>query len=425
MHSSRFNFLILALITLVSFCTARTTITIQSCTTRYCANPTKVLRTTRTIHKTARYTVTRWKTSTKYKSTHTLTSTKYATTTKYSTSTVRTVTIYTRTLTTTQTLPNWFFATTPYTVTWGRTVVTTPTYTVPTPTGFLAVDNDPDNSAGPEYSALPVTQVQPDKRSEIQHENLEPRDPANKYASAVTCTKTLLTKTGTSDLWKTTTKTASVTALVWKTITITRSGTKTITANNAPTIRTVSTKWTSVYGTSTETIWTMLPVTVYTTITQTAQTTTVHAACQNINIAPDAEVPQQAYEAINFGPGPNEKIVEIIAPGWAKTCCELCHTYSGPGQCMGNVFHFLGAEIPEEDCPDAFSNGVFMGWEFCPNDPDDFMRCQLVISEGDDTCSAQTFELRPYVFGKSRYKHVSNGPACARYKYAGLAPPPT
>ncbi|KAK6331600.1 hypothetical protein TWF718_002149 [Orbilia javanica] len=418
--SSRLNLLVVALIALVSFCTARTTITIQSCATRYCANPTEVLRTTKTIHKTTRYTKVRWRTSTKYKTTTTTTSTRFATTTKYSTSTLKTVTIITGTSTRTQTLPHWFFATEPYTVTWLRTSIYTPTYTVPTPSGFLALDNDPDNAASPDYTALPSAVVDADKRN--VKIDIEPRDPANKYASAVTCTKTLLTKTGTSDLWKTTTKTSSTsTKVVYKTLTITRSSTKTVTAKDAKTTRVLFTTYTSIYGTSTETIWTMLPTTLFTTTVLTSEATaTVYAACANANVAPD-HIIYHRHAAVNYGPDPDEKVVEIVAPGGPETCCALCQTYSGPGQCMGSIYNFLGAEIPEEDCPDAWSGGVFLGWEFCPYDPDNDMKCQLIISQEEESCRTRTFEFIPAVFGKTRDKHLSNGPACARFKYKAPA----
>ncbi|KAK6506520.1 hypothetical protein TWF506_011426 [Arthrobotrys conoides] len=419
--SSRFNLLIVAIIALVSFCTARTTITSQSCSTRYCANPTKVFRTTKTIHKTIRYTITLWMTSTKYTSTHTLTSTKYTTTTSYvATTTLRTVTIFTGTTTITETLVNSVYATGPSTTTRTRTIISTPTYTVPAPSGFLAVDNDPDNSASPEYTALPPL----DRKRDVDV-NIKPRDPANKYAAAVTCTKTLITKTGTTNLWKTTTKTTGVTTkLVYKTVKITRTATRTVTANNAPTTRVRSTKYTSIFSTSTMTIWTVPPITISTTTYLTSEATaTVYAVCANNNLTPDNLInPPRALS--NYGPAADEKVVEIIAPGGPETCCMLCHNYSGPGKCMGSIYNFRGAEIPEEDCPDAFENGVFLGWEFCPFDPDDYMRCQLIVSEdGEATCRTHGFEFIPYVFGKTRIKQISNGPGCARFKYQAPSVP--
>ncbi|KAK6345837.1 hypothetical protein TWF730_010180 [Orbilia blumenaviensis] len=428
MHiSTRFNVLLFALIALVSFTTARTTITIQSCSTRYCGNPTKAIRTTKTVHKTTRYSVYRWKTSTKYRTTHTLTSTKYTTLTKYNTNTIRTVTIYTGKSTRIQTLVPSVYATEPQTWTFDRTVIITPTYTVPAPSGFIGVDNDPDNSASPDYTPLPAPQepdrLKRDSARDAAAEVLEPRDPANRYAEAVTCTKTLLTKTGTMDVWMTTTKTLGVTtALVQKTVTINRTNTKTVTAKDARTIRTLSTKYSSVWGTSTQTIWTMQPVTISPTVTLTSEATaTAYAACAINNVAPDWRPGQLV--AANYGPAPGEKYIDIVGKTGTEECCVLCLNYSGPGKCLGTVWNFLGAEIPEEDCPDAFSGGVFMGWEFCPFDPDDHSMCRLIISDDEEgTCKTHTFEYVRHVVGKTRMKYVSNGPSCARYKYTVEGP---
>ncbi|KAK6507222.1 hypothetical protein TWF481_005672 [Arthrobotrys musiformis] len=402
---SRLNILVLALITFASFCTARTVITIDGkCSTRYCGYSvpnSKIYKTTKTVRTTARYTVTRWKTVTKAKVTKTVTATKKVT--AIATKTISTVTsvttksggTVTSTYTSSVTVPSFI----------GTFEITTKTLqstqTVAAPSGFVGVNDDPDNE--PAKRAL---------QDGIRRRNAGP-DPAAKqqYITAITCTKTLLTKTGTSDLWKTTTKSVGTTSkTVWTTQTI--KSTKTVTKKDPVTIRSTITKFATVSEYTTVTV-TKLTTSYLTTVTTSLPQTTYYEACGPRNQGPPPS--ELNFYAINASPDPGENLKIVWSNGTIYDCCVACQTYPGPGTCMGSVYNYQG-HWGAPDCPE-------LDWDICPPFiPEWYSRCELAISGGSaGTCRKHRYEYEWYFNQPPTV--VSNGPGCKRFKYRKASQP--
>ncbi|KAK6513403.1 hypothetical protein TWF281_005029 [Arthrobotrys megalospora] len=408
LNYARLNILVLALLAFVSFCTARTIVTINGkCSTRYCGYlvpKSKIYKTTKVIHTTGRYTVTRWKTVTKPKATKTSTGTKNIASTVYKTiSTVTSVSTkystVTRTSTSTETVT---------TIGWTLPITTKTlqsTSTIPAPSGFVGVNDDPDNkSAGAD---LPKPGESKLKQRNAEAEP-EPEPAANaKYVTAITCTKTLLTKTGTSDLWKTTTKsTGTITKKVWTTKT--HYTTKTVTKNGAPTVRTTITNVVTV-TTPIKVTLTVAGATYLTTVTTSLPQTSFYAACgpRNTGPPPEHQILYYAYGAeADFG----ESTKIVWSNGTAYDCCVECQTYSGPGICLGSVYGYQGAW----GAPDCFG---LPDWEECPPfEPKWYSKCELTIAENKPgTCRTHKYKYEWYY--NQPPTMAFNGPSCKRFKY--------
>ncbi|KAK6332560.1 hypothetical protein TWF730_004220 [Orbilia blumenaviensis] len=410
---SRFNILVLALITFASFCTARTVITINgSCATRYCGSPvpkSKIRKAVKTFCTTVPYTVTRWKTVTKPKTTTTIRKTK-----KISlvvTKTISTVTStatksskVTRTSTFTVTVPRWIATGSITTFT-----LQSPTVTIPAPSGFVGVNDDPDN-----VKSLPP--INPLARRDAKAEP----EPGNhpRYITAITCTKTLLTKTGTSDLCKTTTKTiGTAKETVWTTQTI--RSTKTVTKKGAVTVRTTVTKYTTVSAVTTRSV-TRAATSFFTTETVSVPRATYYAACGIRNQGPPPD--ERRYYAAEAAPFADEKIEIIMSNGTIYDCCVACQTWAGPGTCMGSVYNFAGfwGDPGPWPCEDI----QLPGFPTCPPPPvaKFSSKCELAISDSKSgTCRRQKYEYWWYT--EQPPTVVSNGPGCKRFKYRGRGAP--
>ncbi|KAK6339266.1 hypothetical protein TWF718_008688 [Orbilia javanica] len=395
---SRFNLLVLALITFASFCTARTVVTITGkCTTRYCGYSfprSKVHKTIKTICTTGRYTVTRWKTVTKPKATKTITKTKKVTVPVTKTiSTVTSVTtisgsvtsVYASTITISTTVATFDITT--------KTIQST--VTVPAPPGFVGVNDDPDNRLAGQV--------------EIRRREAEPEpEPAaqKKWVNAIVCTNTILTKTGTSDLWKTTTKT---TGTITKTVSTAQTvrQTTTVTKKNPVIVRSTVTKLVTIsqFTTVTTTSWITSYLTTVTT--RPTATSTYYAACGPRNLGPPPD--EERYYAYNASPDFDEKLEIVWSNGSIYDCCVSCMTYKGPGTCMGSVYNYQG-HWGAPDCPE-------LDWDVCPpRIPKWYSKCELAISGGSGgTCRAHRYEYLWYFNQPPTV--VSNGPSCKRFKY--------
>jgi hypothetical protein len=402
MLSSRFSLWAVALLTFVTLCTARTVITTQRCTTRYCGHAVAKPHTlTKIVNIRTPYTVTRWKTITKPKATATLTGTKSVPIYRYTT--IYTVTLHFTKWVGTSTHTRKFTTRVPATtVTDPLTTktITPATIQVPTPKGFLPVYDDPENVA----AGLKRREAEPEPEP-------EPIPGAKQYASAVSCTKTYLTKTGTSDLWKTTTKTTGTTSktLAWTSITY-YPDIITITAKNAPTISTTTTAPKVVFDTTTITI-SVGTATVYeTTVTTTIPVATNYLACGARNQAPPPAGLQNFLYADYVGPDAGEPVYVLnkYNNGTAYDCCALCFEQGGPDQCVGSVWYYIGPWGPP--CLD---------WETIDCEWGEFEAtalCRLIMaSSAPGTCPRHTFRFAqtssdpPVV--------VSNGPKCNRFKF--------
>ncbi|KAK6538489.1 hypothetical protein TWF694_010072 [Orbilia ellipsospora] len=416
MLTSRFSLWAVALFAFATLCAARTVITTQRCTTRYCGQPAKVYRTTKTIHKSTPYTVTRWKTTTKPKYTVKSTGTKTVTSQPYNT--IWTVTSWHTILIGTSTSTRKYTAYTPATTVTEplvTAVVTPPVHTVSAPAGFVGVNDDVDNQkAGVTgHARRDVAPPEMERREAAPEPEPEPEPVpgAKQYVTAITCTKTYLTKTGTSALWKTTTKTTgTITKLVaWTTQTYVLNPIN-VTPKNAKTINTT----TSVYKvviTSTTTTLTTGTTTVYEkTVTSTLPVETNYLACGDRN-----QSPNQALRIQNFAvadkiilTGDTSTQVIKMGNGEAYDCCVLCHTYPGPELCVGSIYYHTGLwgapcwDWTHEDCD--------------VHEPEFNMQCNLYLTANKPgVCPHAKFSIvnditiNPVV--------VSNGPHCARWKY--------
>ncbi|KAK6337043.1 hypothetical protein TWF718_009829 [Orbilia javanica] len=414
--SSRFSLLVVALIALVSFVTARTVITSETCTTRYCNYPPKkVIRVTKPICKTTRYTVTRWKTVSIATSTRTISETVTVMSQRYTTiwrtSTVTTLatvwigtTTHTRTVHVTTTSTN-------ATVTLPLTTftITTPSVSLPPPPGFTAVADDPDNK---ERLENPPNDP-PWWESGRHRRNAEPEpEPATakRYASAVTCTQTLLTKTGTSDLWKTTTK-ASKTTTKYVGVTKATSFLPRITLTSTTT-KYIFTGTTSKYKVAffstifTRTLTSYTDTTTYLSTTTTdSPAPTYYEACGPNNRSPGPHF-NSLWTSELFGPGAGEVVQQIPTNGTSYDCCVACHTYSGVGTCIGNVWHAKTwwGELPCQgaDCPEYTA------------------RCDLVIAQPDAETQCRRHQFSFTMTFNTMLIIVSNGPTCNRWMFWGF-----
>ncbi|RVD84430.1 uncharacterized protein DFL_006179 [Arthrobotrys flagrans] len=394
MHAFRFSVLVTALIALVSICAARTVITIEKCTTRSCGLPAKVYRTTKTVRTTARYTVTRWKTVTKPAKTVTVVDPKPAW--KTETVTVSTVTKerlittgdFTENVVHTRTISS-FIATAPVTT---RTT-SPPAVVIPAPSGIYGVNQDPANAAG----------------RAVGRRNAEPEPAAGaakKYPTAVICTKTLLTKTGTSDLWKTTTK-AKGTKTVSKPYT-TSTRTKTVTIKNAKTI-TVTGWITNITRITTTTTITTLATYYETTITESLPTPTNYAACGALNRVPPPDF-GTFWLVGGLGYSDDEPSIYTEGDMNAYDCCVSCWTLpASKGKCIGSVYNYIGLWGDpicdwqhDEDCgftPPGVPTGT----------------CRLILESTKGVCRTSNYYFYQDITNPPR--SFSNGPGCLRYKY--------
>ncbi|KAK6349302.1 hypothetical protein TWF730_010052 [Orbilia blumenaviensis] len=409
----RFNLLVLALLAIVSYCTARTIITLpDKCTTRYCVTPvTKVYKIVKIWHTTGRYTVTRWKTSTKYPKTKTVTATKKITSTihktvsKSTTFTARTTIWETLTLTST----NWVTVATATLTLPITTLTTRPLSYIPAPSGFVGVNDDPDNLGAASVSQEQRRNVEPEPTPGPKPRNAEPepKPVAAKHITAITCTRTILTKTGTSDLWKTKTKTMPTpTKTVWKTETYrtTKTTTKTVGTTSYSSIRDFTLTRTTVTATIGTTAYKYL-----TTTTEVLPLMTVYAACMENNHGPPPAV-QFDYYAIGAEAYPNETTKVIYSNGSTYDCCVACLTYAGPEVCLGSVYNYQG-QWGGPECPG--------GWEECPPwEPEFHSRCQLVLApDAPGNCRTHSYGYEWYMNQPPTV--VFNGPSCKRFKWTG------
>ncbi|KAK6363794.1 hypothetical protein TWF730_001206 [Orbilia blumenaviensis] len=401
MLSFRFNVLVTILITLVSLCSARTVITIEKCSTRFCGSPVKVYRTTKTVCARTPYTVTRWKTSIVPAATKTETANSYFYVTKTATlsivTSLKTVWIGTSTHTRkfTTTGPS-FIATAPITT---RTI-TPSTVPAPTPSGIFGINQDPDNKAA----------------QTLGKRNAEPEPAAvTKYASAVTCTKTLLTKTGTSDLWKTTTKKSGTKTVVVPLSTITL--TVWTTGKGAKTIVSTTSMKKVAFASSTTTIYT--PATYYqTTVTTTLPTPTYYQQCGYRNRAPPPEMQSRYWVAIVLDYPFDEPGIVTEGTMNAYDCCVSCWTLpASKGKCLGSIWSYTGPWGPppcdwrdEENC----------NWPDQPPGTPNAI-CRLILEGKKGECKKKDFIL--YGSSSESPSVISNGPGCLKFKFAGTSFP--
>ncbi|KAK6523082.1 hypothetical protein TWF694_005980 [Orbilia ellipsospora] len=419
MLTSRFRLWAFALFAFATLCTARTVITSSGCTTHYCDHPTaKVYYTTKTISKNTPYTVTRWKTATKPKYTVPATGTKTITSrpivtiltvTSLHTKWIGTTT-YTRRVTITTPAAT---ETVPYTTT---KTVTPPGKTVSAPAGFVGINDDPENKNAGVATNLPPWN--PKRREASPKPAPEPVPAAKQYISAVTCTKTIITKTGTSDLWKTTTKTVGTTTKIVAYVTLTDTlPVSTVTAKNAKTINTTTSLYKVAFAsvTSTRTVTSGTAIAYLGTVTTVLPTPTNYLACGDRNQSPTFAQRQNFAVAITLPKAPGDPSFQktIIGKGGAADCCALCHAYPGPELCIGSIFYYTGlwgdpgpgCDWENEDTP-----------ECNPPEPEFDMDCRLIlVANKPGTCprTGFTFEfdsaVNPVV--------ISNGPHCPYWKF--------
>ncbi|KAK6529746.1 hypothetical protein TWF281_008908 [Arthrobotrys megalospora] len=420
--SSRFNLLVVALIAFISVVTARTVITSQTCATRFCGYAVpqnKIYRTTKTIRKTVPYTVTRWKTK---KSTRTVKATKTVTSQRYTTiSRVTTVTsevtvwigtsTHTRKLTETvrsATLTETYPATT--------LIITYPVKTIPAPSGFVGVDDDPDNrSARSQPVRTWIRRDEPVLNEQLDRRNAEPEpEPVaanGKYVTAVTCTKTLVTKTGTSDLWKTKT-TGTTTKTIFVSTKKVTPPIKTVTKWSTKTVPKTTSKYKVAFASSitTTTLYTTA-TTFLTTVTSQLPVETVYDSCGPRNRSPRPNF-QPYWAAYQAGPDRGENVHVIMSNGTAHDCCVACHTYNLGGVCIGSVWR---STIFTGDPPCWPSTDL----EDCdPWEPEFRSKCELVIaaSNAPALCRKHTYSF--YTTNTEPEAVVSNGLSCQRYKFS-------
>ncbi|KAK6539757.1 hypothetical protein TWF694_009953 [Orbilia ellipsospora] len=390
---------------LISFSLARTVITSETCTTKYCAHPIGgVSRTTRTIHTTGRYIITKTRTIVKARTTKTTTKT----TTVHPTTTFTVSTVYFGTTIFTTTLHLETDITSFITITAHADIttktVTPATRTVAAPSGFTAIADDPANDPK-KFSPLPVWRR---SAAPVAAPN------AQSYPTAVTCIKTILTKTGTSDLWKTSTSAPlAVTKISWKTITGSTVQ-KVFTLSNARSITTTVLAsrviWTTVHFVDTTT------TTAYsTTVTTAAATPLYYAACGPKNRIPPPE--ERSYSnAAGVGPTQDEIntgfVISMDNNENDYGCCVRCLTLpASQGKCLGSVYNYIG---PWGDtCP--FNNP-----DCDPPVFDNISRCFLILEGTPGVCSRHTYQLMSWT-DTDPPVIISNGPSCARWKRKALS----
>ncbi|KAK6335429.1 hypothetical protein TWF696_002206 [Orbilia brochopaga] len=406
--SSRFGFLLLAVLTLASFCSAYDVAVVSHCATRYCVNPVRhIHRWTKTVHakvncavtktKTvarARYTKCTYRTTTAcVTTTHTVVPTVYSTRTVY-TSTTRPTRRVTSTITST-------FST--------DTVLTTTiipaTRTILPPAGFVAVADDPDNDPRKfppiqRRNADPEPVPEPEPEPVPVYHGHGPR----KYPTAIGCTKIYQTKTATHYIWKTYTKaTSTIYKTEWKTV------------HKAPvhkyhTLRSTRTIYRTV--SAVRTIPTTISTTVTTTTTAFASTVTInlpretyYAACGDRNRAPPPDQ-RRVWTAGRVDPDTRDQpYVEFKSNATDYECCVACHTYNGAnGPCIGSVYRYLG--LWGDVCPPWNPDCEVVS-------PPDRGSCNLILAGTVRRCRQHTFEIWSW---QDRPHYISNGPGCRRWK---------
>ncbi|KAK6334784.1 hypothetical protein TWF718_010230 [Orbilia javanica] len=429
---SRFNLLVVALITFVSFVTARTVITSQTCVTRYCGYPVphnKIFRCTTSIQKTARYTIS--KTTSKYtstrttKTTKTITSRKTSTTSKVSTATsISTIysgiSTHTRQLTTTI-----FIASTTLTIPVSTSTISASTKVIPTPSGFVGVGEDPDNKAAlfgrPDWKRdISILDFELGRRSAEPEPAPEPEpEPVplanGKYVTAITCTKILLTKTGVITHWKTITKSGITTKTA---VVATKTTTLPITTVTKVSTKTITTK-TTIPKVAFATSW--ASTTRYTTSTKYLSTSTLklpvqtfYASCGSRNKSPQVNM-RTNYAVYNAGPDSGENVHVIMSNGTDYDCCVSCHTYKAGGVCIGSVWR---SQIWEGDPGCALSNDP--DCVDIPPNPKFRSKCELIIAPSNAASHCRRHTYAFYTTGTEPFSTVSNGLGCRRYKYTGV-----
>ncbi|KAF3107562.1 hypothetical protein TWF102_006945 [Orbilia oligospora] len=425
--SSRFNLLVVALVAFVSFVTARTVITSQTCATRYCGSPPKKpYRITKTIRKSIPYTKVRWKTVIKPRITRTVTSTKTVTSQRYftvwktfSTSTLAN-TIWIGTTTHTRTVHATLTITTAtVTLPTFTSTITTPSITVPAPSGFLSIEDDPMNfGVGPDDDNDPNWPWWAGGEKRRREAQPDPAAAENKYVTAVTCTKILITKTGTSDLWKTTTKAASTTT---KTVLKTKTAlppviTTTKTTTEVQLITTSKYKVAFFSSIFTRTLTSYTDTTVYlSTVSTSLPAPTYYAACGNENRAPNPDW-WDVYHIDGGNAVAGETTKVIFSNGTSYKCCEACHTYNeGGATCAGSAWSSL-TEFGEQPCQEPP-----VGSRPCPEFT---TRCELVIVAPDAPVQCPRRQFK-FVYAALRPPRIiSNGPTCARFSFYGFSEEP-
>ncbi|KAK6354287.1 hypothetical protein TWF730_008699 [Orbilia blumenaviensis] len=431
----RFNLLVVALITLASFVTARTVITSQTCTTRFCGYPVhKIYKSTKTICKSTRYTKFRWRTVSKAKSTRTIKTTKTITSQRYTTiSRVSTYTsestIWIGTSTHTRKLTDTIFtASETVTIPVTTRVISASTRTIPAPSGFIGVDDDPDNvgaRTAPTFIPRAVNTNEPIPEVELDRRNPEPEprpepepepEPVaanGRHVTAVICTKTIITKTGTSDLTKITTKiSGTVTKTVFVATTTTVPPIKRVTIVSTRTIRRTTSKNKVAFATSKTTLFIYTTSTKYlSTVTSHIPVQTYYESCGTRNRSPRPNL-QIGWAAWNAGPAPGEDVREFSNNGTAYDCCVSCHTYNSGGVCVGSLWR---SNIWGGDPGCALSNDPDCVDE--PFNPEFRSKCHLIIaaSSAPALCRRQTYDF--YTTGTEPEAVVSNGLTCRRYKF--------
>ncbi|KAF3086158.1 hypothetical protein TWF102_011168 [Orbilia oligospora] len=400
MHIFRFSILVTAFITFVSLCAARTVITLEKCTTRSCGVPVKVHRTTKTDHVTARYTITRWKkTVTVPAKIVTVVDTKPAWKTKTVTASTVTKEIYittgerrTEIVIRTKTISS-VIATLPVIT---RTI-RPQTVVIPAPSGVYGVNQDPANKAG----------------QTITRRNAEPEPTpgaAKKYPSAVVCTKTLLTKTGTTDIWKTTTKKKGTKTVSKSYTTSTR--TKTVTVKNPKIITKIAGFITNTTSITTSTTITTRVTLFEKTVTEILPTPTFYAACGASNRVPP---PDFGTFWLVGGPGYSDDEPTIYTEGDMSPhdCCVSCWTLpASKGKCIGSVHYYLGLwGDPNCDWEHDEDCGV-------PPPGEPTAGCRLILESKKGVCRTSNYYF--YVDVTNPPIVFSNGPGCLRYKYKPL-----
>ncbi|KAF3275207.1 hypothetical protein TWF970_006929 [Orbilia oligospora] len=400
--SSRFNLLVVALVAFVSFVTARTVITSQTCATRYCGSPPKkIYRITKTIRKTIPYTKVRWKTVIKPRITRTVTSTKTVTSQRYftiwktfSTSSLAN-TIWIGTTTHTRTVHDTLTITTAtVTLPTFTSTITTPSITIPAPSGFLSIEDDPMNfGIGPDADNDPNSPwwAGDKRRREAQP---DPAAAQKKYKTttkaASTTTKTVLKTKTTLPPVKTTTKTTTKVQLI------------------------TTSKYKVAFFSSifTRTLTSYTDTTVYlSTVSTSRPAPTYYAACGEKDIAPGPHLGDVYHiDEANAVAGETTKV--IFSNGTSYKCCEACHAYNeGGATCAGSVWSPL-TEFGEQPCREPP-----VGSRPCPEFT---TRCELVIVGPDAPvqCPRRLFKFVYAALAPPRM--ISNGPTCARFSFRGF-----
>ncbi|KAK6538435.1 hypothetical protein TWF694_010020 [Orbilia ellipsospora] len=296
--------------------------------------------------------------------------------------------------------------------------ITPPSVTVPAPSGFVGVNDDPDNweifvppDDGPWW-----WDSDRKRRSAEPEPEPKPEPVAGKYVTAITCTKTYLTKTGTSDIWKTTTKPgATITkTLVMSTktvllpiLTVTKTTTKiTRITSTAPHVFFPSSIFTKTLTAYTDT------TTYLTAVTSNLPSPTYYESCGPRNRSPSPGI--EFWTAYHIGSDPDGDVHVIFNNGTSHDCCAACHTYSQGGVCIGSVYHAL-TSWGEQKCVEPP-----LGHSPCPEFS---AKCELIIATSDapGQCRQRQYSLTQD--NPEGLAIVSDGLSCKRFKFSGWLTP--